>query len=289
MEALDHLTVTIVAEDSVGYETPYLGQHGISFYVEARHGTVQRNILVDVAQHPEPLLFNMEQLQIDPESIDTVVLTHCHYDHTQGLAHVLSAIGKTDLPVVAHPDLFRLNFITNPYLRHVGVPTADNKSHIEEAGGQLFLSRSPLELMPGLTTSGEVDRTTDYEGVEMALKTIRDEEIEVDHVMDEISLFAMTHKSGLVVITGCSHAGIVNISMGAKKYADESKVGAVIGGFHLVDASPERIKMTASALDSEGVDRVMAGHCTGFPAQAELYSVFGERFHPLRTGDVFEL
>lgn len=287
MHALDRLRVTVLAEDSVGYETPYLGQHGISLLLDAARGATTRRVLIDVAQHPDPLLFNMERMGIEPASIDTIVLTHCHYDHTRGLARILETIGKDDVPVVAHPDVFRLTFITDPYLRHIGVPASDSREHIEAAGGRLFLARTPLALTPGLTTSGEIERTTDFEAPEMELRTIREQRVEVDEVADDISVFAVTRESGTVVLTGCSHAGIVNITRAARAMSGGG-VGAVVGGLHLVEASAERITKTAAALNEEGVSRVFAGHCTGFPAQVELAGVLSDRFAPLRTGDVLE-
>lgn len=287
MDALDRLTVTVVAEDSVGYETPYLGQHGVSFFLRAERGPVVRHILVDVAQHPEPLLHNMELMGIDVTSIDAIALTHCHYDHTQGLSAVVSAIGKPDLPVVAHPDIFRLNFITAPYLRHVGVMSADRVAEVEAAGGTPFFVKDPLQLMPGITTSGEVPRATDYEGKEMALKTIKEGRVVADEMVDELSVYALVSGVGPVVVTGCSHAGVVNITKHAKTLTGKNTVHAVIGGFHLIESSAEMIARTAADLKEESVERVLAGHCTGFPAQVELNAVFGTAFEPLRTGQVF--
>ena len=287
MDALDRLRVTVLAEDSVGYETPYLGQHGISLLLDAERGDTTRRVLIDVAQHPDPLLFNMEQMGIKPATIDTIVLTHCHYDHTRGLARILEMIGKDDVPVVAHPDVFRMTFITDPYLRHIGVPASDSRERIEAAGGQLFLVRTPLALMPGLTTSGEIERNTDFEAPEMELRTIREQRVEVDEVADDMSVFAVTKESDAIVLTGCSHAGIVNITRAARQMSGGT-VGAVVGGLHLVEASAERITRTAAALNEEGVSRVFAGHCTGFPAQVELAGLYSDRFAPLRTGDVLE-
>lgn len=287
METLDSLTVTILAEDSVGYETPYLGQHGISFLLRAVRGSIMRTILVDVAQHPDPLLFNMDLLGIDPSSIDTVVLTHCHYDHTQGLATILEAIGKEDLPVVAHPDIFRLNFIMAPYFRHVGVMAADAPERIREAGGTLVLLRDPLELMPGMTVSGEVPRVTEYEGHEMALKTIQDGRVVSDPMVDEVAVYASVTGVGTVVVTGCSHAGIVNISRHAKVMTEVDSLAAVIGGFHLIESTPEMIRRSVADLKAETVGRVLAGHCTGFAAQVELNAAFDTSFEPLRTGNVY--
>jgi 7,8-dihydropterin-6-yl-methyl-4-(beta-D-ribofuranosyl)aminobenzene 5'-phosphate synthase len=153
---LDKLEVTVLAEDSVLYESPLWGQHGVSFLLEAYKDGVKRNVLVDVAQSPEALLHNMKLLGVNPSIIDAVILTHCHYDHTQGLAEILKAVGKRDLPIIAHPDIFRLNFVVEPYLRHVGVMSGDSRERIEESGGTLYLTRDPLQIMPGLVTTGRL-------------------------------------------------------------------------------------------------------------------------------------
>lgn len=299
---LDSLKVTIVAEDSVGYETPYLGQHGVSFLLEAKRGETERRVLVDVAQHPEPLLANMELMGIDPGAIDTIVLTHCHYDHTQGVAEILKAIGKRDLPVIAHPEIFRLNFATEPELHHIGAMSSDRPERIEAAGGSLYCVREPLQIMPGLTTSGEVPRGTEYENKEQNLKTIREGRIVVDGMMDEMCVYATVAGVGTVIVTGCSHSGVVNITRHAKVLSsgDAGNIGsgaggasrggtvaAIVGGFHLIEADGERIRRTVADLQAEGVGHVYAGHCTGFPAQAELYKSFGEAFTPLRTGEIY--
>ena len=289
MESLDSLSVTIAAEDSVLYESPYWGQHGISLYVTAVKGEVRRNILIDVAQNPEALLHNMPLLGIDPADIDMIVLTHCHYDHTQGLVEILKSIGKKDLPVIAHPDLFRLDFIVQPYLRHVGVMALDSRAAIEEQGGRLFLTSDPLQLLPGLMTTGYVKRQTDFEEVGISLKTI-DENGGVipDPMKDDISVMAAVGDKGLVLLTGCSHAGIVNIVRHATEVSGIGNVDTIIGGLHLVEAPTDRITKTVEALKSLNVGTVFAGHCTGFDAQVELRKTFGERFQPLRTGMHFE-
>jgi 7,8-dihydropterin-6-yl-methyl-4-(beta-D-ribofuranosyl)aminobenzene 5'-phosphate synthase len=283
-EELDSLQVTVVAEDSVLYESPLLGQHGISLFLEARRGGATKNVLVDVAQNPQALLENMKHLRIQPQSIDMIVITHCHYDHTQGLVRVLDEIRRSDLPVIAHPGLFRLNFVEEPFLRHVGVMSGDAPDKIAAHGGRLFESRQSLQLLPGLFTSGEIERSTDFEEVGIALKTIVEGEIVEDTMPDDLSLFARIRGKGSVILTGCSHAGVVNICRQCREMTGQSPIAALIGGFHLVEASAERIKKTVDALKQLEIGSVLAGHCTGFAAQSELFKVFGKRFTPLRTG-----
>lgn len=284
---LDYLKILVLAEDTVPYESPLLGQHGISFLLEAQTGQVSRRIVVDVGQNPEALRHNIRVLGVNPGDIDIVVITHCHYDHTLGIAALLSDIGRKDVPVVAHPDSFRLNFITDPYLRHVGVMQGDEPSDIISKGGRLYLTRDPLQLMPGLSTTGEVPRVTDFEEVGISLYTIKNEKVETDNMLDDMSLVASVKGCGIVVITGCSHAGIVNIVRHAMAMCPGEKLDGVVGGFHLVEATDDRIERTAQELARLNPRWVAAGHCTGFRAQTVFATTLKDRFTPLSSGREF--
>lgn len=284
---LNSLKITVLAEDSVLYESHYLGQHGVSFLLEGAKGSDVMRILVDVGQDSQALLNNMKLMNISPAIIDAVVLTHCHYDHTQGVARMLREIGRKDIQVIAHRDIFRLNFVTEPYLRHVGIMPGDSREEIEKAGGSLLLTRDPVKLMSGITTTGEVKRQTDFEELGIALKTIEGGEVVDDQMLDDISVVANVNGKGLVIVTGCSHAGIVNIARHAMELTDCEKIEGIIGGLHLVDAPDDRIKRTSEELSKLNPEWICAGHCTGFKAQVELYLAFRERFSPLQTGMQF--
>jgi 7,8-dihydropterin-6-yl-methyl-4-(beta-D-ribofuranosyl)aminobenzene 5'-phosphate synthase len=288
-DRLKRLKITVIAEDSVGYDTPYLGQHGISFLLTAEREGVVRNILVDVAQDSAALIENINRMQIAISCIDAVVLTHCHYDHTRGVAKILREIGGKDIPVIAHPDIFRTNFISDPYLKSIGIMDGDRREDIESSGGILYLARNALEIMPGLISTGEVERITDFEEVGMSLFTIENGQVKGDLMKDDISVVANVRGKGLVIVTGCSHAGIVNIIQQSIKLTGTKKIHGIIGGFHLIEASEERIRKTALALKKFNPDWVYAGHCTGFRAQVELYNIFKEQFSPLHTGMTIEV
>jgi len=284
---LDSLKITVLAEDSVLYESHYLGQHGVSFLLEGAKGSDVMRILVDVGQDSQALFNNMKLMNISPSIIDAVVLTHCHYDHTQGVAKVLKEIGRRDIQVIAHRDIFRLNFVTEPYPRHVGIMPGDSREEIEKAGGSLLLTKDPVKLMSGITTTGEVKRQTDFEEVGIALKTIQNGEVVDDQMLDDISVVANVKGKGLVIVTGCSHAGIVNIAKHAIELTGCEKIDGILGGLHLVDAPNVRIKRTVEELAKLSPEWICAGHCTGFKAQVELYLAFRERFSPLQTGMQF--
>lgn len=289
MGQLDGVRITILAEDSVQYDSVLTGQHGISYFIEAYKDNHKVNILFDVAQFPEALLHNMKMLKIDPATIDIVALSHCHSDHTQGLATVLEAIGKNNIPVVAHPSLFRLNFVTRPYLAHFGIRNNDMPTHLEEQGGKLFLVSEPLELMEGIITSGEVERQTDFEELGLNLFTIINGSIEQDKMMDDLSLIANVEGKGLVIMSGCSHAGIVNICRHAISTTGIQQIQGILGGFHLISATEEHISQVIKALKKLDPAWISAGHCTGFVAETEFKNTFENNYRHLSTGDVFTI
>ena len=286
---LDNLRITVLAEDSVLYESPYLGQHGVSFLLEGtKHSDITR-VLVDVGQNSQALLSNMRIMNIFPSAIDMIVLTHCHYDHTKGVVNMLREIGKRNVRVIAHPDIFRPNFVIDTYFRHVGIVPEDSKDNIEKAGGKLLLTRDPLVIMPGIMTTGQVKRQTGFEEVVIKLKTIEHGRIKDDQMLDDISVVASVKEKGLVIVTGCSHAGIVNIVKQAVEITRCDKIEGIVGGLHLVDAPEARIKRTVDELAKLNISWIYAGHCTGFKAQVEFYLTFSERFSPLHTGMQFEI
>lgn len=284
---LDKLKITVLAENSVPHKSPLLGQHGVSFWLEAKRGATERRFLVDVGQYPDALLFNAAALGVPLEEADAVVLTHCHYDHTGALAPVLRAIGREELPVIAHPGLFRHNFVTAPFFRHLGMRSGNQPDDIRASGGRLVLARDALELMPGLSTSGEIPRVTDFEEVVTARRTLDETgRVVPDPMRDEIAVKAGIEGKGVVILTGCSHPGIVNILKHTTTPSD--KILGIIGGLHLVDASDERIEKTASALVGFTPALLATGHCTGRKAEAAFSARFGDRAVALGPGTIFE-
>ncbi|NJE84414.1 MBL fold metallo-hydrolase [Thermococcus sp. CX2] len=273
------MKIYTLVEDYSGYESPFLAQHGVSFLIE--HGN--KRILFDVGQSAGPILHNMRLLELEPSTIDYVFLSHCHYDHTGGLLEMLKAIGRR-VPVIAHPTIFRQHFITRPCLRDVGVPF--RREEIEELT-QLFLTAEPIEIVEGVYSTGEVREREDFERASLDVYTIKDGRVVKDELLDDMSLAIRTPK-GLVVVSGCSHAGIVSIVKHAMRLTGEKRVRAVIGGFHLIDESTERIKRTVKAFLDLGVDEVYTGHCTGLRAEAAFLEAYGENFHKLHSGMVVE-
>jgi len=286
---VDELKVYTLAEDYAGYNSLFWAQHGISFLVEVRINDIKRRILFDTASYAEPVLFNMKLLNINPKTIDMVVLSHSHFDHTGGLLGIMKEINK-EVPIFAHPNIFKVSFATEPEFMYAGIPPlrGGSKEEIERLGGVWILSKDPIHLMPGVFTLGEITKEEKVEFEKKAttgLYRLEKGRVVPDEVEDEIGL-AVNTKKGLVVIGGCSHPGIVSMVQKAIKISGNDQVYAVIGGFHLIDAEDRRIQNTVSVLKKMGTKKVYTGHCTGSKAENMFANEFGKDFEKLHSGKI---
>ncbi len=281
---LDSLCITVLIENYAEYDQGLLAQHGIALLVEARHKRGVETILVDCGLSAQPVLHNMAILGKKVDDVGMVLLSHCHADHTGGLVGILEASGRERIPVVAHPDIFRSNFIVKPKFRSFGMGPANSREKIECAGGELILVSEPLPLAPGLVTSGEIIRRTEIEKTPtLEMWTLAGGAMQRDYMADDLSLVAVLPR-GLVIVTGCAHAGIVGIAEAAVELTGVDHILTLVGGFHLVDAAEDRIGETVKTLAAMGVEHVYTGHCTGLKAEAKLLQQFEKRFRKLRSG-----
>ncbi len=290
-EEVDMIRIYVLAEDYAGYNSPFWAQHGISFLIEVKLNGVRRRILFDTASYSEPILFNMRILGINPKTIDMIVLSHNHFDHTGGLLGIMKEIDRK-VPIFAHPNIFKVSFAIEPEFTYAGPPLGKRtREEAERLGGTWILSRDPVYLMPGVFTLGEIkeEEKVDFEReTTTSLYKLKDGKIMKDSVEDEIGL-GITTKKGLVIISGCSHPGIVSMMHKAIKISGHETY-AVIGGFHLINADKERIQNTVKILKDLGVRKIYTGHCTGLKAESIFLEEYGVRgFRKLHSGMVIDL
>jgi 7,8-dihydropterin-6-yl-methyl-4-(beta-D-ribofuranosyl)aminobenzene 5'-phosphate synthase len=282
---VDDLKIFVLAEDHAGYDSLFWAQFGTSFLINCNTAGVGKNILFDAATFAEPILHNMEILNLDPKrDIDMLALSHCHFDHTGGLVGMVKAIDKQNIPIIVHPDIFRTVIEMETGVWSIGLTTENTKENIEKEGGKWILSKEPMKLASGVMTSGEIERGFEKK-VTLDSYNLEAGRLVKDEILDDMSLYLNT-KEGLVIVTSCSHAGIVNIVKQGIKLTGQGKVGAVIGGYHLVDADEERVKLTVKTLKDLGVEKIITGHCTGLKAEATFLASFGEGFEELYSGKI---
>ena len=279
--------IYVLADDYAGYGSRFWGQHGLSLLIEIKKEDTWKRILFDTATSHEPILHNLHIMKKSVNDVDYIVLSHNHYDHTGGLLGILKEM-KKEVPVIAHPDIFKRAYSANPYLRYIGAPIG-LKEKAEKSGAIWTLTKEPVQILSGVFTLGEVslDEREDWEKSSGDMYYLENGRIKEDFMIDEIGLAILTVE-GLVVIGGCSHPGIVSMLKKASKMSGEQEIRAVIGGFHLINASEERIERTVKSFKDLKVQEIYAGHCTGLHAECAFQREFGSRFHQLHAGMLIE-
>jgi 7,8-dihydropterin-6-yl-methyl-4-(beta-D-ribofuranosyl)aminobenzene 5'-phosphate synthase len=263
-------------------------EHGFSALVEVRNGGATHRVLFDTGVTPDGLVGNLDRLAIAPDTFEAIVFSHGHFDHVMGLNGLARRLGRSGLPVLLHPDFWLRRRIVSPD-RTLELPTP-SRAAIEEAGFTVVADRQASFLLDGmLLVTGEVDRTTPFEtGMPAAHQAFRDGVWQPDQaVHDDQAVVIHVRDRGLVVLTGCGHAGIVNIVRHAKRLTGVDRVHAVLGGFHLRDGPV--VPETVTALAAEAPAVVVPAHCTSWKAQHALAAGLPDAFRPNAVGSRFEL
>lgn len=246
-----------------------LAEWGLSILVE----TENRKVLLDTGMSISAV-HNADILGIDLSTVDTIVLSHAHVDHTGGLRDVLRRTGEVE--VVAHPDIWIPKYVVFGELqRYVGLPFM--REELESLGASFKLTKEPYKISDDIMTTGEVAMTTDYEQIDDRLCLKVGDEMIPDPLTDDLALVVKTEQ-GLALITGCAHRGIVNTVRHVQSITNGEYIHTIIGGTHLHFSSPERIEKTAADLKELGLQRLGVSHCTGFYPAAALAREFGDVF-----------
>ena len=275
-----------------GLEIPtdtLLAEHGLSMLVMAYQGKEKHTVLFDTGHSRVGVPHNIELLEVNLDEVEALVLSHAHMDHTGSLAIVLDRIDKS-IPLVVHPEAF----VWPRYFglddgRKLRFPRTLIKAELEHQKVELVVTKTPTLLAHDLVAvTGEVERVTEFEkGLPNAVLE-RNGKLEKDPIADDQSLVLNLKGKGLVVLSGCAHAGIINTILHAQKITGIREVHAVIGGFHLSGPIFEPIiEETIRELKEMKPAVIVPMHCTGwnaierfsqeFPASFILNSV-GSRF-----------
>lgn len=282
MNSIQDLKITTLAENLVLAKC--LGQWGLSFVLEFIDAKGDyRKIVFDTGIHKKSLLYNIKQLDMDLSDVDCVVISHGHGDHTASTVEVVKAAGGTK--IYAHPHTFLPRYYQDRSgkRRKHGIPKGEGLEEIEEAGGEVLLNAKPVEILPGVWTTGEIQRTTLFERPlplskrEKMIIMVDGKETE-DQILDDQALWMDVEKTGSFVITGCAHAGPINTLLQVKKLGKFNRIHGLIGGTHLIGRSEDYFKQTVEELRQFGLSLISPCHCTGFKATSLLWQQFPNEF-----------
>lgn len=276
---LTDVKITILVENRVT-RANLMAEQGLSLYIETPEG----NFLFDTGQS-DVFLHNAEQLGIDLKHIQAIVLSHGHYDHTNGLYYYLKKFGEAH--IICHYNLFHKKYkLVNGQRMFIGI--SHEEDELKRLGARFEYVNNPHRLTEDIIISGEISRLTDFEnGYEQYEERVLESYIP-DELHDDMALYLKTEK-GLIVLMGCGHAGAINTIKQGLRLTNMQDIYAVMGGMHLSQAPEERINKTVHGLQELNPRYIVPLHCTGFRMMNRLFNEFGERVLLFNVRDTLTL
>ncbi|MFP3952446.1 MAG: MBL fold metallo-hydrolase [Candidatus Bathyarchaeia archaeon] len=280
---IESLKITTLADNLV-MAGGFQGQWGLSFLLELDdENGASRKVMLDTGNDRAPFLHNIEMMEVDLGEVEAVVISHGHGDHTSATVDVVKSSGG--VKVYAHPHTFLERFYEGSDGKRTrgGPPKGQGISDIEAAGGEVILSDSPMEVVPGLWTTGQIPRSTSFEVVSppngggkriIVMDSVEKEDL----ILDDQALWTDLRGVGPITVTGCAHAGPINTLKHVKSLGNFKQLYGLIGGTHLVGKDDEYLSKTIESLRELDLKLLSPCHCTGFKAAAELWKSFPERF-----------
>jgi 7,8-dihydropterin-6-yl-methyl-4-(beta-D-ribofuranosyl)aminobenzene 5'-phosphate synthase len=251
-----------------------IGEWGFAALVEVDG----KRILFDTGARPNTVLENAKELEIDLSGVQDVILSHFHGDHTTGLMTLRREFSKSNPSALSRVHVGKGSFLP----RRARTPDAVVSSNImisirkdyEATGGEFIEYDKPAEILPGVWVTGPVPRLYPEKNYPPNIEVANGEGWVEDNVPDDQSLVFNTPR-GLVLLSGCGHAGIINTLEYGRKFIRAAPAHAVLGGFHLYDAKDEQLNWTADKLKEFGTAQILGAHCTGIDSLYRLRQRLG--------------
>lgn len=269
-------TINVLVENTTP-SAALIGEYGFS----AQLLVGNHNILFDTGSK-DALFINSTALGIDLAQVEEIVISHGHFDHTGAVMPFLNKYGGRK--IYAHSGIFPHRLVSRPGGQVIDIGCKFAYKEAVDVGAEFVFTNTFTEIHPGIYLTGEIPRTTNYEDVGGDFVIERDGQLHKDLLPDDMAM-VIDHPEGLVIISGCSHSGMINTLEYCRQKTGRSKVLAYVGGTHLINASQERLENTIEAVRRYEVQKLIVGHCTGFYAAAKLYSQLGpQRVIKMDTG-----
>jgi len=265
-----------------------VAEHGFSALVTVERDGRRDSVLYDAGLTPQGLARNLDVLDLRVKELRAIVISHGHADHHGGLEGLFARHGRLRLPLVIHPEAWRERKVVLPTGAEVRLPPP-SRADLEAEGVDVVEERGlTLLIEDAVLVSGQVERTTEFERGFPIHFARAGEGWEPDPMIwDDQNVVVNVKDRGLVVVSGCSHAGAINVLRNAQRLTGETRIAGFIGGCHLTGGVFEPIiEPTVEAFVSAGVGRVVPAHCSGWRATHLLAARMPDAFVQSSVGTV---
>ena len=263
-------------------------EHGYAALLDVTTGTATHRILYDTGVSPFGLVDNLDRLGVDLTSIEAVVLSHGHFDHVTGLHGLIKRMTRRGVPLVLHPDCWtRRRIVAGDQVLELPTPS---RTALEGSGFAVLEQRHPSFLLDGaVLITGEVPRTTAFEtGMPPGHQAWTEGRWQHDpSVHEDQAVVLHVRGRGLVIMTGCGHAGIVNIVRQARRLTGVAPISLLVGGLHL--RTGPVVAESVAALAETAPTLLMPAHCTSWSAHLALYEAMPDAYRPNAVGSQIEI
>jgi 7,8-dihydropterin-6-yl-methyl-4-(beta-D-ribofuranosyl)aminobenzene 5'-phosphate synthase len=242
-------------------------EHGLSYFIETTVNGVEHSLLFDFGSDVGGVVRNMEILKINLSKLEAMALSHGHWDHQTPFIELMKAkraVIQQGTPLYVGEEAFIERFSSEANGKVISMGQL-KREDIEGLGFVKIVEiKDPTSVVPGAFCSGKIDMLTEYEKIPPRLVKKQGNEFVQDLFTGEQAIILNLKGKGLIVLSGCAHRGIVNTCKQAQKITGIEKIEAVVGGFHLVEAKPDKVQQTISAMKTLSPNYIVPTHCTGF-------------------------
>jgi 7,8-dihydropterin-6-yl-methyl-4-(beta-D-ribofuranosyl)aminobenzene 5'-phosphate synthase len=265
-------------------------EHGFSMLIRVFSEDKSSCVLFDTGGSPQGMVENAECMGISLSEVECIVISHGHYDHFGGLLSAVKAVGKADLPIIVHENMFKTRGSASAKGTVRKYPDFPTEAQLSPA--RIVSTKKPSLTADGMVCiTGEIPRKTSFETGYTQHKAFVSGAWKSDPwIMDERAIALNIREKGLVVLSGCAHAGIINTITYAQLITGTKKVYAVIGGFHLGGKTFEnRIQPTIEELQKINPKLIVPSHCTGWKAMCAIAKTFPKAFVWNSVGNLYKI
>lgn len=266
-----------------------IAEHGFSLLIRVFFKNEKHILLFDTGSSKDGLRINAHRMGIDLRKVKAIILSHGHHDHVGGLSRILRVINKKEMPIIVHQSMFEKRGTINQ--NGIITPYPQLKKERLSQTSKLVFTKKPIELAAGTTqVTGEIPRETKFEtGLSHHKMFINNEWVLDPQILDDRAIVINVKDKGLIVLSGCTHAGIINTILYAQKTTGQTNLHAVLGGLHLVGPNyKKKITKTIEKLTEFNPRIVAPAHCTGWKGKCAIAKAMPEEFIWNSVGHLYQ-